>query len=141
MKKNSLLKTKRQRGFTLLELLVVVSIISILLALGVVAFSTAQRKSRDAKRQGDIKAMQDGFEQFYAVEGSYDGACAAGSEYFPGGLPVDPKDQTAYACDDGEDDYCVCATLETGGGNATSVSCDDYGSTSDGDYYCLTNLQ
>ncbi|KUK79566.1 MAG: fimbrial protein pilin [Microgenomates bacterium 39_7] len=136
----------KKRGFTLLELLVVISIIGILLALGVVAFTTAQRKSRDAKRRADIKSMQDGFEQYYAGNNGY-GTCAAmqTSDNFPGGPPVDPKDAAPYVYNctapHSSFDYCICARLEAGGGNATGNDCAGYGSTSDGDFYCLTNLQ
>ncbi len=142
--KMSHLKQKRN-AFTLLELLVVISIIGILIALGIVAFSTAQQKSRDAKRRGDIKAMQQGFEQYYAQEGSY--SCNPGSDYFPGGKPQDPKGQVDtcspnYCCDDSPNtQYCICAELETGGGNADGGACQNFGSPNTGGFYCLTNLQ
>lgn len=139
-------KKMNQKGFSLLELLVVISIIGILIALGAVAYSTAQRKGRDAKRRADIKAYQDGFEQYHADNGDY-GTCALMSTttYFPGGAPVESKpNHGAYVCaaPSGSYEYCVCALLETGGGNATSMACADYGPpSSDKDCYCLTNLQ
>jgi prepilin-type N-terminal cleavage/methylation domain-containing protein len=137
-----MLNKKTRKGFTLLELLVVISIISILLALGVVAYSTAQRKGRDAKRRADIKALQSGFEQYYAEYNGY-AECSAMKEdtdIFPGGTPLDPREETEYACsyDDEANTYCVCAELETGGGNASDEDCTI---ESDGDFYCLTNLQ
>jgi prepilin-type N-terminal cleavage/methylation domain-containing protein len=67
------------KGFTLLELLVVIGIISVLVGLGTVAYSTAQKKSRDAKRKGDMKAMQSALEQYYSVCGYvYPGSVASG---------------------------------------------------------------
>lgn len=136
------MKKSKQKGFTLLELLVVISIIGILLALGVVAFTTAQRKGRDAKRRADIKALQDGFEQYYAENsGSYVDVCGAGTEYFPGGQPDDPMPDWSYICTTNATGYIVCAQLETGGGNATSDEGAGLGSTTDGQFYCLTNLQ
>lgn len=140
--KMSQLKQKNN-AFTLLELLVVISIIGILIALGIVSFSTAQQKSRDARRRGDIKAMQQGFEQYYAENKTYTDVCSAGDDFFPGGQPKDPKNDATYFydCDDTSTSYCVCAHLETGGGNATGYGCADYGTTTDGSHYCLTNLQ
>ncbi len=137
MKKGTLFNQKRA-GFTLLELLVVISIIGILLALGVVAFTTAQRKGRDAKRRADIKSIQDGFEQYYASENGY-GDCADmyASDIFPAGAPMDPR-EGAYPCSSAAAGYCVCASLEADDGNASNASCNF--STASG-YYCLTNLQ
>lgn len=141
MKKGTLFNQKRA-GFTLLELLVVISIIGILLALGVVAFTTAQRKGRDAKRRADIKSIQDGFEQYYANEGSYGAICNAmytfnDPQIFPAGAPMDPR-EGAYPCSSAAAGYCVCASLEADDGNASNASCNF--STASG-YYCLTNLQ
>ncbi len=145
----------KNQGFTLLELLVVISIIGILLAMGSVAFTTAQQKSRDAKRRADIKALRSGFEQYYAkFDGNY-GSCAemmGHQEIFPGGPPQDPKEQANYPCESpnvaaDELGYCVCAELEAGGGNADSSPspCDDPGipgdASADDDWYCLSNLQ
>jgi len=138
-------------GFSLLELLVVISIIGILVSISAAAFNVAQRTSRDSRRRADIKAMQDAFEQYMAENTSY-AACSTMATYdsgsgplLPSGLPVDPRNSgsfvynTATGCDD--TGYCVCAYLEGSSGNAdapTGASC-NY--TAGGDYYCLTNLQ
>jgi len=141
------IKTKAN-AFTLLELLVVISIIGILIALGAAAYSTAQKKGRDARRSSDIKALQNGFEQFYAKNGAYPATFAAAVDVtiFPAGLPTDPRDAAAYvtASRTSATKYCVCALLENSTGNATgstgsgdTVAC-TYGT---GNYYCLSNLQ
>lgn len=144
----------KNQGFTLLELLVVISIIGILLAMGSVAFSTAQQKSRDAKRRADIKALRSGFEQYYAkFNGNYESCddMRNDEEIFPGGPPQDPKEQANYDCE-GPDvladelGYCVCAELEAGGGNADSTPepCSDPDTpnfTDPENWFCLSNLQ
>lgn len=140
---------QRSKAFTLLELLVVISIIGILIALGIVAFSTAQQKSRDARRRGDIKAMQQGFEQYYADNSASYGTCSTmrgNNDIFPGGAPTDPKSSNDYDCGVGGGGYCVCANLETGGGNAGGSSpCPDSGlpsgASANDNWYCLGNLQ
>jgi prepilin-type N-terminal cleavage/methylation domain-containing protein len=132
------------KGFTLLELLVVISIISILVAMGAVAFSTAQTRGRDSKRRSDVQQMQKAFEQYYAQNGTYEACATMAVTTMPGGLPTDPKPgftayNTASGCDTTQ--YCVCALLEdTGAGNAdapTGTAC-NFGA---GDYTCVSNLQ
>lgn len=129
-------------GFTLLELLVVVSIIGILTALGAVAFSTAQQKGRDAKRRGDMQAVQSAFEQYYAANLGYNTDCnTMANAHMPGGLPQDPRPGQSYTynCNPaGQYEYCLCAGLETGGGNSNDDGCSW---SEGGDYFCVVNLQ
>ena len=138
----------RQLGFTLLELLVVVSIIGILIAISSAAFSTAQKKSRDAKRHGDVKSMQNAFEQYAAQSsGIYATPCNSmmsvnGVALIPGGWPADPKPGQVYTCTSSTADYCVCGDLELGGGNTATADCSSLGApASSNGFYCLNNLQ
>ena len=139
------------KGFSLLELLVVVSIIGILVSIGVVAFTTAQQQGRDSRRRADLKAMQDAFEQYKGAVGTYD-TCATMANYdtgsgtlMPGGLPNDPRNSgdfvynTSTACS--EESYCVCALLENGTGNAEEPTGSSCNYSPGGEYHCLTNLQ
>lgn len=71
-------KLKIKKGFTLLEMLVVIGIIAILVSMGFASYSTVQRKARDAKRQGDLKAAQQVMEQCYSVNGFQYPIAAAG---------------------------------------------------------------
>lgn len=56
-----------KKSFTLLEMLVVIGIIAILVTIGFASYSTVQKKARDSKRQGDLKAFQSAIEQCYSV--------------------------------------------------------------------------
>lgn len=43
-----------RRGFTIVELLIVIVVIAILAAISIVAYNTVAAKARDAQRRGDI---------------------------------------------------------------------------------------
>ena len=141
---------QRQKGFTLLELLVVISIIGILIAISVVGFTAAQKRSRDARRRGDMKAWQDALEQVYAEETNYQGTGSslvcqdAVDAHMNGITPVDPKGDTyvyTASCPIAGDTYCICAQLEQlDSGNSDSIAC-AFGNSGDEDYYCLNQLQ
>jgi type II secretion system protein G len=60
-----------QRGFTLIELVVVISILAILSGVLVPRVSNHMRASRDARRLSDIKAVRNAIEQYYMDKGEY----------------------------------------------------------------------
>lgn len=138
-----------QSGFTLLELLVVIAIIAILIALGTISYSTAQKKSRDAKRSSDLKEIQNALETYTAVNDQYPGGTypagidAATGEYFPSGnVPTDPKTGNAYtAVTYTTSVYCICATLEIVDTGNSDLTCDYGAAAADKDYFCVSSLQ
>jgi len=68
----------KQKGFTLVELLVVVGIIGILSTIATISFNSAQAKARDAKRVTDIKTVQAGLEYYSNEVGGYPASLATG---------------------------------------------------------------
>ncbi|MCR4324252.1 MAG: prepilin-type N-terminal cleavage/methylation domain-containing protein, partial [Candidatus Curtissbacteria bacterium] len=74
---NSQLSNLKSRGFTLIELMVVVTIISILTATGIASFTTAQSKSRDHKRKQDLAALRTALLSYYTDQNVYPGTASA----------------------------------------------------------------
>jgi prepilin-type N-terminal cleavage/methylation domain-containing protein len=112
-----------EEAFTLLEMLVVIGIIAVLIGMGAVSYSTAQKKARDAKRKQDLKAIQNCLEQYYSYNNNFKYEITSNS--WPTSLdcgsstmtpPKDPKDGQNYQITDFDTQgskYTICATLET----------------------------
>ncbi len=64
-------KYKKQQGFTIVELLIVIVVIGILAALVITTFSGIQRNARNTERETDIKAIHGQLEAYYAQHGRY----------------------------------------------------------------------
>lgn len=71
-------KRTNSHAFTLLELLVVISIMAVLTTVGVVSYTTAQKKARDANRRTALRDIQNAFEQYFSICGYKYGVTAAG---------------------------------------------------------------
>ena len=62
---------KTQRGFTLIELMIVVSIIGILAAIGAPNYQWGIIKAREAVLLEDLYTMRSTIDQYYADQGKY----------------------------------------------------------------------
>ncbi len=64
-------RLSNRKGFTLVELLVVISIIGILSAIAIPKFASATNTARGAKIQADLRTMDSAVQIYYASAGSY----------------------------------------------------------------------
>jgi general secretion pathway protein G len=62
-----------ERGFTLIELIVVASILMVLAGMGLVQYKNGVTRSREAVLKTDLFNLRDGIDQFYADKGQYPG--------------------------------------------------------------------
>lgn len=153
------------KGFTLVELLVTISILSILAAIGLVTFANVQKIARDGKRTSDLQSAQKAIEIYKAANGSYPAAPANNnldsiaassfSGHFQGGIvPKDPSTTPLsykyYLCDTGTNQnlkFAVCTpTFENCSGKCndngvtwTNTATCTYTYQTTGTRYCLTN--
>ena len=65
------MKVTNQKGFTIVELLIVIVVIGILAALVITTFTGIQQKARNTERTTDIKALHGQVEAYYAQNGKY----------------------------------------------------------------------
>jgi prepilin-type N-terminal cleavage/methylation domain-containing protein len=130
-----------KRGFTLIELLTVIAIIGLLATIIIVSLSGAKGKSRDARRQADLKSIQLALSLYYTDNGVYPvniygtGASAPTSGLAPTYLPVvpiDPNAPSGTTCANSSGTYCYKyapyspgdgTTACTAAGCPTAVSC------------------
>lgn len=62
--KENKIKVKLLAGFTMIEMLVVISIIGILASLALISFTGSQRQARDTNRKSDLKQYQNALEAY-----------------------------------------------------------------------------
>ena len=83
-------------GFTLVELLIVISLISILAAMGLVQYKNSVMSSKEAVLHTDLFRMRDAIDQYYADKGKYPSALdSLVSEGYLRKLPEDPMTKSA----------------------------------------------
>jgi prepilin-type N-terminal cleavage/methylation domain-containing protein len=133
---------KRQSGFTIVELLIVIVVIGILATLVIVTFTGIQQKARDSQRQTDIQALNNHLAAYYAQTGTYPSLSVLTSSGWIGanmkGLDTeslkDPKGGDLQASTDathyGYDAKAgASACTDTGTGTAATSNCDNYSLT------------
>src|SRR5689334_590676 len=57
-------RLKSMQGFTLVELLIVISIIGILTTVTMMNYASSQQRARDTQRKNDFKVIRDSLEQY-----------------------------------------------------------------------------
>lgn len=59
------------RGFTIVELVVVITAVAILAAISTASYTNLQVQSRDSEREADVLSMKAGLETYYEQNGDY----------------------------------------------------------------------
>ena len=78
-------------GFTLVELLIVISLISILAAMGLVQYRNSVVAAKESTLKTDLFRMRDAIDQYYADKGKYPADLQAlVTDHYMREVPVDP---------------------------------------------------
>lgn len=138
---------KFKTGFTLVELMITMSIIALLSVVLSVSFSRAQKDGRDQRRVEDLKAVQSAAEQYFLLTGNYPtsaGSWSVGTQTILQKFPTDPKSGSYYV-DSGaftNKGYCFCARLENSNSKSANAG---WAGNCDWDniagYFCVKNQQ
>lgn len=120
---------KSNKGFTLVELLVAISIVAVIGAIGVVTYSTTQKTARISKRVQDLKALGNAIELYKLQTGKYpkyDVNFGGGTVCF-GNIPPNPPDPPFTPT------YMTVVPADPldAGNNSTGTSCYQYRSSLD----------
>jgi prepilin-type N-terminal cleavage/methylation domain-containing protein len=136
---------RKQQGFTIIELLIVIIVIGILATLVITTFSGIQRNARNRAREADVNALHSQIEYYYGQNSVYPALADINSSTWRGtnmqgldsGALSDPQDASSGAlvsapqagaysyattpsnCDNGTNgdctSYVLTATYEGGG--------------------------
>lgn len=136
-------QTEYKRGFSLVELLVVATVMAVLSIVGVVSYTNLNKKSRDSKRNSDLEQLRSALEMFRADKGfypevntsSFDSASSLDTgdantglvpTYLPA-IPSDPKTPTqdyyyypTNASGGNYYGYCICGLRESQTGETST---------------------
>ncbi len=122
--------TNRKKGFTLLEILIIIIIIGIITSMVSGSFFSSLKKGRDGRRKGDLEQIQRAVEMYYEDKKAYPtaaatpgfpfgsslcqtGPCVSGEKIYMQRVPNDPLTKSSYLYSSNAGaDYKMYACLE-----------------------------
>lgn len=121
------------KGFTLIEMLVVIAIIGLLSSVVVIGLGGARSKARDARRVADIRSIQSALEVDYTAVGGYSSA-------IPSNAPQKDPQGVSYVYElVGTEGYKLGICLENTEGSIGDAICPATGWTACSDKeYCVS---
>ncbi len=146
-------ENRANKGFTLIEILIVIFIIGLLASVVLVGLGSFRQRGRDTRRVADLRSVQNGLELYYSKNGSYpqiNNWAGLQSELVNSGIgieniPNDPDKRAVYEYAGDGQSYVLKAVLEDKNNSVLREDIDslqfgsvDCGPASEDDrYYCV----
>ncbi|HWQ37015.1 MAG TPA: type IV pilin protein [Burkholderiales bacterium] len=110
---NRFCKASRDRGFTLIEVMIAVGIVAILAAIALPSYQQYVARGKLAEATAALAGQRVKMEQYYQDNRTYTGACAAGTV-----APLPTGEHFDYACNIpvGGQSYTITATAKVNSG-------------------------
>jgi len=115
-----------KKAFTLVEILVVVTIIGLLTATATVTYTVFLKQSRDAKRKTDLEQIRATLEMYRSNNDTYPATLSVltAPVIYIQSLPADPKNPTyTYYYSGSTSNYTLGSYLEGGGTTCVAGQC------------------
>lgn len=109
----------KQKGFTLIELMIVVAIVGILAAIAYPSYQESTAKSRRANAQAELMSLSSAMERYYTANNHYSNAAAGGADI---GVPAG----TLYSVEPNVLTYYDITIAETDGVTSDTTSAQSY---------------
>jgi general secretion pathway protein G len=88
-------RLRAQAGFTLIEMLIVITLIMILAGIAMVQYTNSVQSAKETVLKTDLFRMRDAIDQYYADKGKYPASLdALVSERYLREVPIDPLTQS-----------------------------------------------
>lgn len=139
---------QKSNGFTLIEILVVATIMIVLTAIGIASFSAANQNARDAKRKADLETLRQAMVLYKTQsstgvypQGSYDAITgtsgltpSTGTQFLTPPVPRNPPNNAAYLVTNStSSSFCFCALMDNPAKGNSGAACTFSGTT----HYCV----
>lgn len=142
----------QEKGFTLVEVLVVIFIISLLASVVLVGLGTFRARGRDVRRIADLRSVQNILELYYAKNGQYPAGgdwgdlrgAITGAGIGVGSFPNDPLSSQSYqyGASGNQQSYVLGVELEDADSlvlrdDVDGAAVNNYGVACDDPVYCI----
>ena len=134
---------RKHSAFTLIEILVVATIIIVLTTISIASFSTANKSARDAKRKSDLETIRQAMVLYKTQSatgvyptGSYERIVTAliGGNFLSPPAPADPANGSDYSVDvTSTTAFCFCDLMDVNTRGNSGAACSFSATT----HYCV----
>ena len=111
---------KGRSGFTLVELMIVITVIAILATIAVASFTRVQKQARDTKRKGDMQTLATSLQAYFTENNSYPASLSELAPTYIPSIPTPPGGGSytaySYSIGSGGNAYGLCVDLEAPAG-------------------------